>query len=260
MHKRHTSCHTTTACFQLIHKLFIPQSPLHTSQLQPQNSWPQQNALHTFPTSNLQHLVIYFTTTNVDASSNPTGRLTLLGAPTEIRLQIYEILMMSNADINLAPGNGGKQALSSQLLTTCHQIHRKASYILYGRSIFTLCPAHLDTLRKALAEHNMSQMRTLKMLTLPQSPSFDPSSEEVFGAVISAKFSRGLRLLECKLTRLDSHNGPSKNMRGVYWFLERLIDHSDLPQLDRMSDRECKDIGTSEHYLFQWPYNTNFYT
>jgi hypothetical protein len=162
-------------------------------------------------------------------------RLTLLGLPAELRLEIFSKLMETDHEIRIYPPNG--QLLSSQFLRTCRQIYIEASVILYGQNSFNIDAGYLDAIRQSIGEHNLAKMRKVKLIMGRGSWSFDRNQNRDYRELARADMFRELRILDYHI-----HSGlalrPNDYMLEVYAFLERLIDNRALPRLDRMTIRK----------------------
>ncbi|KAJ5994133.1 hypothetical protein N7451_009857 [Penicillium sp. IBT 35674x] len=107
------------------------------------------------------------------------AKISLLTLPVEIRLQIYEFLLVSQADPEQSPswavGNTSRKMISLHMiqaphyrtlepaiLYTCTQIHREAASVLYGGNVFNFSePGQMFRFMAQIGPTNTKFMRSL---------------------------------------------------------------------------------------------------
>ena len=62
--------------------------------------------------------------------------------PYELRLRVYELLLIFPKTMDLDPSNHRTVAPSLRMFYTCHRMHDEGSRVFYGRNTFRLFPIH----------------------------------------------------------------------------------------------------------------------
>lgn len=79
---------------------------------------------------------------SLQTTSTPAQPFRFLALPTELRLRIYEYLLLVPKTIDLDPSNARTIAPRLQLLFVNHQLHAEASRVFYRRNTFRVFPIH----------------------------------------------------------------------------------------------------------------------
>ncbi|KAF2454689.1 hypothetical protein BDY21DRAFT_387480 [Lineolata rhizophorae] len=82
---------------------------------------------------------------NSDAESSVAEDIpfSFFDLPAELRIRIYEMLLVQPKPIDLDPGNPSRLSpLILSLFLTSHRVHEEAYHVFYGRNTFRLFPLH----------------------------------------------------------------------------------------------------------------------
>jgi len=75
-------------------------------------------------------------------SLEPSPCLRFLDLPAELRIAIYELVLVLPRAIDLEPTNHRRIAPRLDLFLTCRQVHEEAYKVFYSRNTFRLFPTH----------------------------------------------------------------------------------------------------------------------
>ena len=165
-----------------------------------------------------------------------------LDIPSEIRIQIYELLLADASLIvqYLFIRNGFRSmfrnktppALSAQILRTCQQIAREGASILYGKPRFD-CSDCINGVEKLQAQIGPKNFGLIKRLTL--------DSEDVHGVADALRCEPGdstYRKLECLTT--TAHRIVDLSLAG--WEFELHVQ-----EMSRLCLSACQILRSSSH-------------
>lgn len=103
------------------------------------------------------------------SSPTPTRSFPFFLLPSELRLRIYELLLVHASTIDLDPLNHRRLRDLQSLLLTSHRVRAEASQVFYGSNTFRLFPLHprfFHTKRPLLARlphHHRAAIHTLEL-------------------------------------------------------------------------------------------------
>jgi hypothetical protein len=178
----------------------------------------------------------------MDTSSNPTSHLSFVGLPPEIRLKIYEILMVSDSEVNLFRRR--KPSLGSQLLRVRRQIYQEASPVLYGHNVFGVSAFNFSTLRYRVGAHNMAQMRIMRLhVGTPEGATWWLPSKQELAALADAGVFKCLQVFDCVFENVDGPMDLDRRLRQAKLSFTVLVDRPDLPNLIRLSLCKVEDCA-----------------
>ncbi|OAL44870.1 hypothetical protein IQ07DRAFT_592123 [Pyrenochaeta sp. DS3sAY3a] len=170
-------------------------------------SGPKSPLINNTPTPRAHENARLSSTAN-DATRKSNSRF--LSLPTEIRLQIYEILLISRFDRTQNPswavGDTNQKSImlhmiqarqyrtmEPSLLQTCKQVHREANPTLYSKNVFSIAkPAEIYRLVSQIGIENFSLIRLIQIWV----PRGAKSSEWVQMLHLLAEKGTGLRCIE----------------------------------------------------------------
>ena len=167
---------------------------------------------------------------NMSTSSDTSNRLTFLRLPTEIRLKIYELLMVSDNEVR--PSRPFTSGLCSQLLRLCCQIYQGAP-VLCGHNVFGTYGISLGILQRRLRDHDVARITNLRFYNAAPAGAGSHFPPRV--AAADAGAFKGLRIFGCGYLRGDDPEGLSRHLRDAKSCLKVLLDRPDHPNLGSLS-------------------------
>ncbi|QDS71666.1 hypothetical protein FKW77_007795 [Venturia effusa] len=191
-----------------------------------------------------------------------TNKVTLLTLPVEIRLHIYDLLLIGRyrfdpaqplwiplhmhgvekrMKINTDRPHGAKKYLEPAILRTCKQINQEATPILYGKNLFDLTPRDFTHLVKRAGIANISLIKSLAIHI-----SFPFKVQDYFRMIqLLASRVRSLRHLEVRFHTTPNYGRPGFHRRG----------HGDNPELVRALTqiRNLNSLLIEGDYAKTWP-------